>query len=448
MPLSQQVAGLPPHLLARIDFIAACNRRDFSEIFRLIRKYAGFSSSKIARLMETTPGHIGRVLNNGSIITTIDVIERAADGLRIPGALLGLAARSWESEHQTQGVQATPEPADQAIPAERVPQSVLVKLASDEADVAAMRAFRSADLRLGGGYLYASVLNYLQTDMAARLFGGSDSMESETTFTAAAALTEMAGWMAHDAGHDRAAEQHFSRSLSMVKAGNDQQLTAHVLGSMSHLASHLIRPRDAIGLARRGQSALQGTTPHHGLAARLLALEARGLAALREADECNRLLAQAERTLTGAEYGPTSPWVSHFDEGSLANETARCMIQLGDWSEARRQAELIVTLRPSSRTRSRAFGQLTVARALIKQNKLDVACGVVREVLDSTQALGSFQVVQKLLDVRQQLASCSSSRSLTEFLDYMDATLRERVWLCQWIPESPRGTSAVRQEHQ
>src|SRR5216684_198165 len=37
------------------------------------------------------------------------------------------------------------------------------------ADAAAMQAFRNADLRAGGGYVYAAVLEYLKTQVAPRL---------------------------------------------------------------------------------------------------------------------------------------------------------------------------------------------------------------------------------------------------------------------------------------
>ncbi|HUY47422.1 MAG TPA: hypothetical protein VMV92_17110 [Streptosporangiaceae bacterium] len=58
-------------------------------------------------------------------------------------------------------------------------------------DAAAMQAFRSADLQVGGGHLYPTVVNYLQTALAPRLFG--TAVAGPGVFTAASALTEMAG---------------------------------------------------------------------------------------------------------------------------------------------------------------------------------------------------------------------------------------------------------------
>jgi hypothetical protein len=146
--------------------------------------------------------------------------------------------------------------------------------------------------------------------------------------------------MAHDAGRDQAAEQHFVRSLDLVKVGGDRQLRVHVLASMSHLAHHCGRPADAIQLARHGQEALSRGPLEPELAAWLLAMQARGFAALKRAEDCTQLLLQAERMLAVTPTGERSPWISRFDEGSLASEAARCLRQLGDLVEAQRQADM------------------------------------------------------------------------------------------------------------
>lgn len=55
------------------------------------------------------------------------------------------------------------------------------------ADAAAMQAFRAADLHVGGGHLYASVLQYLQRDVAPKIFGAEEGADNNAVFTAAAA---------------------------------------------------------------------------------------------------------------------------------------------------------------------------------------------------------------------------------------------------------------------
>jgi tetratricopeptide (TPR) repeat protein len=254
----------------------------------------------------------------------------------------------------------------------------------------------------------------------------------------------MAGWMAHDAGRDAIAAQHLDRAFTLVKLSDDVQLGAHILASKSHLAHYRNQPDTAIALAQRGREGLGGHTPRPELEARLLAMQAQGRATMMEAGECRRLLLEAERALEGKPAEQASEWISGFDEGSLASEAARCMQQLGDLSEARRQAERVVALRPSDRTRSRAFGQLILVRVLIAQGKLDEACALAEAVLDATQALGSFLVLQQLLDLKHVVERHRTNCVVADFLSRLEEGLKERMWLARWLDEegcvSPTGS--------
>ena len=90
-----------------------------------------------------------------------------------------------------------------------------------------------------------------------------------------------------------------AKDMALVQVGGDNQLTAHIPGSMSHLASYLGAPDEAVALARQGQAALPAGPANPALEARMLALEARGVAGKNPADpaECARLLLRAERAL-------------------------------------------------------------------------------------------------------------------------------------------------------
>jgi transcriptional regulator with XRE-family HTH domain len=296
-------------------------------------------------------------------------------------------------------------------------------------DAAAMSAFRAADRQVGGGHMYATVVHYLQTEVAPRLFGRTADASGLLTFCAAAALTDMAGWMAHDADRNALAQQHFQRALAMASIGEDCQLRAHILASMSHLAHHLGRPAEAMRLARAGMARLQEGPANPELAARLVALEARGHAALGESAACASLLLRAEQVLDAGPPAERSEWISRFDEASLASEAARCMRRLGRLAEARRQAERVVALRWGDRARSRAFGQLILARVLIEERNLEEASAVGRDVLDGTQGLGSFLVVRQLQRVRDLLAADQAAPAVGEFLGYLDDELSRRMKL-------------------
>jgi hypothetical protein len=296
-------------------------------------------------------------------------------------------------------------------------------------DAEAMNAFRAADRQVGGGHLYGTVVHYLRTEVAPRLFGSTVDDGGLLTFSAAAALTDMAGWMAHDADRNHLAQQHFQRALALASIGADRQLRVHILAGMSHLALHLGDLDEAMQLAGVGTAKLKEGPANPELSARLIALEARGRAARGQSATCARLLLQAEQSLDASLPAERSTWISRFDEASLASEAARCMHQLGQLVPARREAERVVALRSGDRARSRAFGQLILAHVLIAERDLDEASAVGRDVLDGTQALGSFLVVRQLQRLQDLLASDRSAPAVAEFLGYLDEELRRRMVL-------------------
>ncbi|HEY6797080.1 MAG TPA: helix-turn-helix transcriptional regulator [Kineosporiaceae bacterium] len=296
-----------------------------------------------------------------------------------------------------------------------------------QAHAAAMQSFRAADRVVGGGHLYATVVRYLRVNVGPDLFGGSGEEDGSFAFAAGAALTEMAGWMAHDAGEDQLAWQHFTRSRDLATVGGDRQLLAHVYASMSHLAAHRGRPLDAVHLAVQGHQALAAGPCHPQLESRLLAMQARGRAGLGESQHSARLLIQSEDLLTTADDEPASPWVSPFDPGALANEAAKCLWRLRDIHQAEAQARRILHLRAGDRARSRAFGQILLVQALIAQQELEEACTLTSDVVDSTRNLSSHLVVEQLDDVREALTPYRSrSRAAGQLLPVLERELARR----------------------
>ncbi|MGH3872374.1 MAG: helix-turn-helix domain-containing protein [Pseudonocardiaceae bacterium] len=392
----------------------------------------------VASWVGLTQAQLSRI-ENGPAIKDLDKLIRWATLLGMPAQLLWFqlpTPRGVDSAMSPpNGVEALPMPLP-SLPAAGPFQLVRVGSHAGRAngsDAAAMQSFRSADRQVGGGHLYATVVGYLHSDVAPRLFGGDCDADSRTVFTAAAGLTEMAGWMAHDAGRDDQAHRHFGRALDMSRVGQDRQLGVHVLTSMSHLAHHRSQPHDAIRFAQAGENTLAKGPRNPELEACVFAMQARGLAALRRPREALTLLARAEKALEGTHDEEPFTWVSHFDEGSLASEAARCMQQLGKPAHVRRHAERIIELRPAGRTRSRAFGQLILIMALIEQGEPEQACALAREVLDSTQSLGSYLVIQQLHDIQRLLEPYSATGVVREFLGCLAEALHQRIWLYQWL---------------
>jgi tetratricopeptide (TPR) repeat protein len=285
-----------------------------------------------------------------------------------------------------------------------------------------MQAFRDADRQVGGGYVYGAVIRYLEHEIAPHLFTGTSD-----TFSAAAALTEMAGWMAHDAGDDTIAHQHFQRALRFAASTDDIELSAHIHASHSHLAQHLDRPRDALRLAQAGRAVLRRRDHHPALAARLHAMEARALATLRRRADCARMLLNAERALDRVASQVPSPWVSPFDYASLAAEASQCMQQLGQFAAARQASEQVISLRTSSHARSRAFGQLRLSSVLLSLGEVEGACTVAEAALASSDRLSSSRVLALLHSLHAQLLLHASTPVVEPVAQALSTALTTRA---------------------
>lgn len=230
--------------------------RDMGTLFTLLNT-RGVSTRKLAAAVDVSQGRLYDYMNGNCRVEKLSVFEQIADGLRIPGHLLGLARRPWEP---------APEPSPPAIS----------DLPADTGDLEAIDAFRDADRRSGGGRLYAAVTRHLTDQIAPRLV---DAAGSPGVFAAAAALTEMAGWMAHDSAHDDLAVKHLTRALPLARVSGDAPLAANIAASTSHLTLHTNDRPGAARWARTGLHLAAQGPRIPALTARLHTMTARALAA-------------------------------------------------------------------------------------------------------------------------------------------------------------------------
>ncbi|TVL92104.1 XRE family transcriptional regulator [Streptomyces sp. SAJ15] len=419
--------ALPDRLLEHPEMVRACAARDFASVFRLVRRHAGVYPALIARRCDLTPSRVGEIIAGRRMVKDIAVIERIADGLRIPGRMLGLARRSWEVrvEHS-----------ESASPARSItrPDPHRPHLGAPP-DMAAMDSFRMADRQSGGGHLYRSVLHYLHHKMAPRIFGSQSARDAQETFRAAAALTEMAGWMAHDSGFDERAHEHFARALSLAQAGEDRSLDAGIMASMSHLALHIGRRDEAAALARDGRRRIPAGLSVPTLSARLYAMEARALAQAGE-EKATREALELAQTELDADSVPASPWLSSFDSAALASEAALSLMDIGRLAPAQEAAEMAVTLRAGDRARSRVFGQITLALVRIRQGDIEGACAVCHELMRTCEPLGSVRITHQLEELAHTLMPYRGETMVAELLSQLTVVTQRRKLLLSGIGAS------------
>lgn len=125
------------------------------------------------------------------------------------------------------------------------------------------RAFRQIGNHFGGGRIRSAVGAYLATEVAPALTEGKFSISSRRSFQRASVeLHQLAGWMAHDVGDDRAGKHHLQRVLGIASEVGDDALTAEMLAAMSHQAAFSRRSDETIDLALAARR--QCLLPHAG----------------------------------------------------------------------------------------------------------------------------------------------------------------------------------------
>lgn len=404
-------------LLSHPQFVAACRTRDVGTLFRLLQQH-GLSTRRIAAAADISQGAFYGYTTGGRQAQDIALFERIADGFRIPGHLLGLARRTWEAD---------------AEPAPPIPIA-----GHADPDLAAMDAFRKADLASGGGRLYSAVVAHLNRNVAPRLMHPD---ADDGAYVAAAGLSEMAGWAAHDRGDDALALRHFGRALPLARTAGDEQLAAHIAASTSTIALHAGDSAAAVHWASTGLRHADRGAPLPNLTARLHAVHGRALAAVGEQRGAEAALDEARGALGRPAQSERHPWLSGFDLAALATETTAALVDLQRYDAAAAHAERAVALRDGGRVRSRALAQIGLATVHAARLDLDAAVAVGGESLAVGSSLSSVRVLQELDALRSALAPHAGHPPVAGFLEQLGEETRLRSLLLADLMPLSGGTS-------
>ncbi|MET8829548.1 helix-turn-helix domain-containing protein [Streptomyces sp. NPDC004610] len=369
---------LAPDVLAREDVRRALAEHDFAAAFALIKKWGGLSQNRIASACRLTPGKVSTIISGQQQVTSFEVICRIADGLRIPGRMVGLADRPWE------GPPDAPEPASppaaQAADEEVWRPESTVNLAGEltrsdlvmnrraatralagaaltgpplldtlegflqpaggnrssqrqgrvgqrevEELESTARAFRAWDHRLGGGLRRKAVVGQLN-EVASHLEEHQTAPVERGLFRVMAHLGGTAATMAWDTGMQKQAQSYYMLALRAAHAGGDLAFGANVLAGMARQMLYKDRPQDALELVHLAQKGA-GKTVGPRVRAMLHTREAWSYAAMGRPAAFRRATQEAREAL--ADSGADDPyWIAYFDEAELAGVTGGRLLDM------------------------------------------------------------------------------------------------------------------------
>ncbi|HEY8984509.1 MAG TPA: helix-turn-helix transcriptional regulator [Streptomyces sp.] len=418
MPDADRPQELPTRLLTDPQMIEACRVRNFAQVFRLVKIRAGIYPSMIARRCELTPSRVGEVIAGRRQLLHMDVIERIADGLRIPGHMLGLARREWETpqalvvaQREAPQVPTPEQPAPASLPSPEV-DSILSLATRTTFSTATLDAFRSSiedywrrDDQHGGEALRPAVVGQLRHVVGLLKENRPPSIQNGL-YGIAAELARLTGWTYFDARQYSQARTYFTEALNLAKEIDDRQFMANVLACMSLQATYQDKPTDSLAFVTAAQDQAHsslGTTPR--VLSMLSMREAFAHATLGNRDATHRAIGEAHRHFERIRRGDADPsWVTYFDEPKLIVDTGIAHGQLGEAATAEPLIADALRREVETNQRGRAFHAFWLARTQLDQGKLDQACHTATQALESASVVSSERVTGHLREFYDQLA--------------------------------------------
>ncbi|MGC4748716.1 helix-turn-helix domain-containing protein [Micromonospora sp. DT201] len=453
----------------------ALSRRDVGGLFRRIGQLTGASQTRIGAAVGLEQGYVSRV-TAGRKVTSIEVLERIADGCRMPDEArmaLGLAPQSSRPCHRdmasTQGQRQSGLPVNRSwredvraaiqlwegdvnrrdvvrqiafssagytLPALRwftAPPPRTVEQAGsrtvDRPDIETIRemsaTYRRLDNQYGGGHSRAAVARYLHQEVTPLLENGRyETPTARKLLSAIAELTQLAGWQAYDVADHGVAQLYLTRALELAQAAGDAGLGAEILAAMSHQATYLGHGVTGIDLARAArQTAIRaGLTV---LTAEASVTEAHAHAMMRDERACTVALHQAEVALDRADRSSDPQWLGYFDEAYLSAKFGHCFRALGKPAQAERFAAR--SLRMDERyVRGKAFNLALLACSQAQQGDAERACAVGAEALTLTARLRSARAAGYVRELQAELAPYRQRGAVQGFIRRVDTVLGTR----------------------
>ncbi|MEH0404317.1 hypothetical protein QA808_18885 [Streptomyces sp. B21-089] len=403
---------LAPDVLDRADVRAALIEHDFAAVFTLIKKWGGLSQNRIASACQLTPGKVSTIISGAQRVTSFDVVCRIADGLRIPGSLLGLAPRPWEGEHTT-AQQDQPETSGARPDTDEIPwrPDATVNLAAhltrsdlvmdrraltralagaavtgaalldslegwlvpaatvqgkrrpgrlgmrevEELETTA-RAFRQWDHQYGGGLRRKAVIGQL-AEVSGALDDHQAPAVTDRLYRVMAQLAGTAATMAWDSGLHRRAQDYYRLALRAAHAGGDVAFGANVLAGMARQMLYRDRADDALQLIHLAQEGARDAIGPR-VRAMLHTREAWAYAAQGRTAGFHRATAKAAEVLSNAGADGDEPyWIAYFDEAELAGVTGGRLLDLSRTDPRRHAAQAADHIRAALASRGPEAGR-------------------------------------------------------------------------------------------
>ncbi len=429
----------PPDLWQRPDMIIALADRDIGTTFRIYRRWTGITQQDLAEMIGgIAQPRISAIERGREQVMSLNLIQRIASGLGVPGHLLGLAP-----EVMDETCSAIHDEDVQRREFHRLAASVLTGAALDwpdatwevaasppggvdapvrigDSDVARYRKhlewLYELDNTYGGGAAYRLTVTAVQQMRRALDSASYSPTTGNTLARVLGEATEHAGWLAYDAGRQDDARYWWLEALAAAQTVDDDDVSTVAFASMSLAASTVGTPRDVINLARAAQrcAAIRNTPRLRSL---LLVREAVGHAAQGERKTTWSAFTQADN-LVGTDTDADPYWLEFWGEADLACHRMKAAEILGDLDAAIQAArEAVVAVNPRF-ARNHAAYLASHGRVLAVAGHLDEAMEITGQAILRTAGVDSARIRSNIGRAVDILAKRDAGPTVRGFVEW------------------------------
>ncbi|NUQ99537.1 MAG: twin-arginine translocation signal domain-containing protein [Streptomyces sp.] len=419
--------ALPRELLERPDVRAALASHDFGTVFHVCRCEAGVSYSQIAAECGIKPERVGTLAKGNGKVTSFEKVVRIADALRIPGHMVGLAPRPWETASEASADAGrrdflkTSAAASLAVGLPELSRTSTGGRVGSDLPVRLRR--RTARLRrlddvLGGGDTYRT---YLSEYQATRTLLRHRTYTEETARGLLSVLAEQAqqaGWAAFDGGRHSEARGLYEASRRAAAEAEDAALAGNALAFLAYQGLRGDRQErlNAVQTAARS-CATAGPEAAPGVRALLYERLGWAHAVAGNADETERSLEAAQGALAEVDGAPQPDWAAWVDETELQIMSGRC------WTELRRPLRAVPVLEAAlagyddSHARDKALYLSWLADSYLSGGEVEQAAAVTMRALDLSSGLASVRPRERLAPILQRLGEHRALPAVADVLE-------------------------------
>ncbi|MFE1294031.1 MULTISPECIES: XRE family transcriptional regulator [unclassified Streptomyces] len=428
------LTALPRELLDRPDLKAALAHHDFGTVFFLARAEAGISYSKIASECDIKPERIGTLAKGHGSVTTFDKIVRIVDALRIPGHMVGLAPRPWESSADADadssggGVQrrgflkaTTTAGLGASLPELVRAPSTGSRVGSDTPQRLRQRTarLRRLDEVLGGGDTYRIYLAEYHSTRALLRDGSYTEETGRELLSVLAEQAQQAGWAAFDGGRHAEARGLYQASHKAAQEAKDAQLAGNALAFLAYQQLPTER-QVAVQVAARS-CATAGPYAAPGVRALLYERLAWAHAVADQPTETERALEAARDALTEVDDTPQPDWASWVDATELQIMSGRCWTELGRPLRAVPVLESALAKFDNRHARDKSLYLSWLANSYLQAGEVEQAAVVSDLALDLSSGVASVRPRERLGPVLKRLAEHRTLPQVAALLEKIPA---------------------------